>query len=81
MPNLEQALKEFPQLKFIGHGPGFWGSISGEVRVVGQREDGPIRPGGALDRLMDKYPNLYGTYQRDREPAPCPAILSSAGSS
>jgi predicted TIM-barrel fold metal-dependent hydrolase len=60
MPNLENALKEFPQLKFIGHGPGFWGAISGEVSVVGKREDGPIKPGGALDRLMDKYPNLYG---------------------
>jgi len=22
--------------------------------------DGPVTPGGAIDRLMDKYPNLYG---------------------
>ena len=64
LPRLENALKAFPNLPFIGHACGFWSSISGDVT----KEDfgrypkvpRPITPGGALDRLMDAYPNLHG---------------------
>jgi predicted TIM-barrel fold metal-dependent hydrolase len=64
LPRLENALKAFPKLPFIGHACGFWSSISGDVT----KEDfgrypkvpRPITPGGALDRLMDAYPNLHG---------------------
>jgi len=31
LPGLEKALKEFPATQFIGHGPGWWASISGAV--------------------------------------------------
>ena len=56
------ALKEFPDTRFIGHGPGWWASIGGNVtpRDLAGYPDGPVAPGGAIDRLMDKYPNLYG---------------------
>lgn len=64
LPRLENVLKAFPQLPLIGHAAGFWASISADATF----EDfgryppvpKPVVPGGALDRLMDAYPNLYG---------------------
>ena len=62
LPGLETAIKEHPDTIFIGHGPGWWASISGDVKQadLGGYPKGPIAPGGALDMLIDKYPNLYG---------------------
>ena len=62
LPGLERVLKAFPAVQFIGHGPGFWASISGELtaRDLGGYPAGPVKPGGALDRLFDAYPNLWG---------------------
>lgn len=63
LPRLEHALATFPKLNFIGHGPGWWASISGDVKEpkdLGAYPKGPVAPGGAIDRLMDKYPNIYG---------------------
>ena len=62
LPGLEEALKENPQVIFIGHGPGWWASISRDVKQaeLGGYPKGPVAPGGALDTLLDKYPNLYG---------------------
>ncbi len=59
LPRLARALGAFPRLNFIGHGPGWWASISGEVKTVDGYPKGPVKPGGAIDRLMDSYPNLY----------------------
>jgi hypothetical protein len=64
LPRVERVLKAFPKLPLIGHAAGFWASISADA----SNEDfgrypkipTPIKPGGALDRLMKKYPNLYG---------------------
>jgi hypothetical protein len=46
----------------IGHGPGFWASISRDATQasLGGYPKGRVAPGGALDRLMEKYANLYG---------------------
>lgn len=62
LPGLEKALKEFPQTKFIGHGPGWWASISGDAKAadLAGYPKGPVSPGGAIDLLMEKYPNLFG---------------------
>lgn len=62
LPGLEKVLRELPGVVLIGHGPGFWASISGDVTAegLGGYPKGPVAEGGALDRLMDKYPNLYG---------------------
>jgi predicted TIM-barrel fold metal-dependent hydrolase len=62
LPGLERALKTFPNTAFIGHGPGFWASISADVtaRDMGRYPSGPVTPGGALDRLFTAYPNLWG---------------------
>jgi uncharacterized protein len=62
LPRLENAIRSFPKLKFIGHGPGWWASISGhdDQKSLGGYPNGDVQPGGAIDRLMDTYPNIYG---------------------
>jgi predicted TIM-barrel fold metal-dependent hydrolase len=62
LPGLEKAIKEHPETVFIGHGPGWWASISGDAKQddLAGYPKGPITPGGAIDALMDKFPNLYG---------------------
>ena len=49
--------KSIPTRQFIGHGPGWWASISGNVQAadLARYPDGPVAPGGAIDTLMDKY--------------------------
>lgn len=62
LPGLEKVLREVPDVTMIGHGPGWWASISGDVDQsgLGGYPKGPVAPGGAIDRLMEKYPNIYG---------------------
>ncbi len=62
LPRLENAIRSFPGLNFIGHGPGWWASISGldDQKSLGGYPKGKVLPGGAIDRLMEKYPNIYG---------------------
>lgn len=61
LPGLERMLKRFPDTVFIGHGPHFWAEISAEMRPEYRSgyPKGPVVPGGALDRLLTEYPNLY----------------------
>ena len=40
--------------------PGWWASISGDCKSLGSYPKGPVTPGGAIDRLMERYPNIYG---------------------
>ena len=62
LPGLERALKENPHTHFIGHGPGWWASISVNITHadLARYPDGTVAPGGAIDTLMEKYPNLHG---------------------
>jgi uncharacterized protein len=62
LPGLERVLGRFPNVNFIGHGPGFWASISGQIdaKDLGGYPKGPVATGGALDRLFDGYKNLWG---------------------
>jgi predicted TIM-barrel fold metal-dependent hydrolase len=59
LPRLERCLREFPNVKWCGHGPGFWSSISGDDDGRRGYPPGPVTPGGAIDRLMADYDNLY----------------------
>jgi predicted TIM-barrel fold metal-dependent hydrolase len=61
LPGLEKALRQNPDTVFIGHGPGWWASISGDVKRadLGGYPTGAVAPGGAMDRLMDAYPTLF----------------------
>lgn len=62
LPGLERALQAAPGATFIGHATAWWSSISADVtpQTLGGYPTGPVKPGGAIERLMDKYENLYG---------------------
>jgi predicted TIM-barrel fold metal-dependent hydrolase len=62
LPRLAHALATFPKLTFIGHGPGWWASTSGDAKTADFMgyPPRPVAPGGAIDKLMDAYPNLWG---------------------
>jgi predicted TIM-barrel fold metal-dependent hydrolase len=62
LPGLEKALAQFPDLIMIGHGKGWWASIAGGLQQADLQVGfprGPVAPGGAIDRLMDRFENLY----------------------
>jgi len=62
LPGLENVVRDFPDVPFIGHGPGWWASIAGNLAAadLGNYPRGDVAPGGAIDRLMAHYPNLFG---------------------
>jgi predicted TIM-barrel fold metal-dependent hydrolase len=59
LPRLEHCLRAFPNVKWCGHGPGFWAAISGDDDGRPGYPSGPVTPGGAIDRLLAEYDNLY----------------------
>lgn len=58
LPRLESCVKEFPNVKWVGHGPAFWTAISADDPRAGYPTE-PIKPGGALDRLLAEHDNLF----------------------
>lgn len=62
LPGLANSLAAHPDCRFVGHGPGWWASISGDATQadLGGYPRAKVAPGGAIDALMEKYPNLYG---------------------
>lgn len=62
LPGLEHVLQQVPEAMFVGHAQGWWASISGDVTAEEMHgyPDGPVEPGGALDRLLEEYANLHG---------------------
>jgi len=62
LPGLESVLRQLPKGVFIGHAQGWWASISGDVtqEQLDGYPTGKVAPGGAIDALMDRYPNIYG---------------------
>ncbi|QDU98504.1 amidohydrolase family protein [Lignipirellula cremea] len=67
LPALEKVVREVPGCNFIVHGRGFWASISGTTTAsdLGGLPQGAVTAGGALDRLLGKYPNLYADLSGD----------------
>ena len=58
---LRSCLEKFPDLVFIGHGPGFWAEF-GTLRKPEDRFDYiyyGIDDEGMIPKLMREYPNLY----------------------
>ncbi len=62
LPRLERALKLCPKTTFIGHAMAFWSEISADAddQTRGGYPKGPVKRPGKLQKLFDKYPNLYG---------------------
>ncbi len=63
LPMLEEALKTYPALKFVGHSQPFWHEISGDAKpdIESRMEwgKGLVKKGGRLVHLMRNYTNLY----------------------
>ena len=61
LPGLEKVLRSLPEVTLIGHANGWWASISGDANRedMGSYPRRPVTEGGAIDRLMDQYPNIY----------------------
>lgn len=62
LPLLEETLRKFPGIDFLGHSAAFWSEI-GVLREVDDRAGYPAYPidaEGAVPGLLRKYPNLYG---------------------
>ncbi len=59
-PHLEHLLQLAPDTLIVGHGPGFWADMSGDLRDEDKSgyPSGPVTPGGAVPRLLRHYPNL-----------------------
>ncbi|MCD6360644.1 MAG: amidohydrolase family protein [Armatimonadetes bacterium] len=62
LPRLERTLKQFPDLKLLGHSQAFWSEITGDITdsTRGGYPKGKVAPGGAVVRLFEEYENLYG---------------------
>ena len=62
LPRLEKMLIQFPNVKFIAHAYHWWSEISGDVKNNDRLSypNRPIAPGGRVEQLLQKYPNLYG---------------------
>ena len=62
LPGLERVLQSVPDVALIGHANGWWASISGQLTPadMGRYPKEKVVEGGAIDRLMEKYPNIYG---------------------
>ncbi|HUZ47836.1 MAG TPA: amidohydrolase [Terriglobia bacterium] len=58
--NLEPLLRRYPKVHFVGHAPNWWGHISADFTPGRQYPEGPIKPGGLVDRLLSDYANLHG---------------------
>ena len=57
---LERVLAECPETNFICHAPGFWVHISNDEQYKTNRyPKTPVVPGGKIEVLLEKYPNLY----------------------
>lgn len=59
LPRLEKCLQQYPDMYFIGHGPRWWNAISADDDGSCGYPKGPISEGGAADRLLQDYPNMY----------------------
>lgn len=64
LPLLEELLINHPNLIVIGHSQPFWMEISGDTEGMSKEErngfgNGPVKQGGRVTELLDRYPNLY----------------------
>lgn len=57
---LERMLRLCPETNFLGHAPGFWCHISNDdLGLHTSYPKGPVIPGGRIEGLLERYPNLY----------------------
>lgn len=57
--SLEERIRQFPGIRFIGHGPDFWNAISTFQHPKYIHQKGSIKAFGIIDRLLEEYDNFY----------------------
>jgi len=55
----ESILKAYPRTTFIGHADAFWANVSADYHNEAAYPAGPIKRGGATDRWLGDYANLF----------------------
>jgi hypothetical protein len=63
LPQLEECLRQFPNLRFLGHSQAFWAEMTPLGEGAQDRRGypkGTIRVEGRVQELMRRYPNLLG---------------------
>jgi len=62
LPGLRRVLKQCPETVFFAHALHWWAEISGDVREEdrGGYPKGPVTPGGTVEKILKKFPNIYG---------------------
>jgi len=57
---IERMLIKCPETNFLAHSGGFWAHISNDdLFDKAFYPKGPIVPGGRIEKMLEKYPNLY----------------------
>ncbi|HIE13903.1 TPA: amidohydrolase [Candidatus Bathyarchaeota archaeon] len=61
LPRFERMIREHSKTIFIAHGPHWWAEISGDIKPedVSGYPKGPVKPGGKVEYLLQKYPSIY----------------------
>lgn len=62
LPQLEESLRRYPNLKFFGHSQAFWAEMGKDPSIQDRLgyPKGEITQEGRVPQLMRKYGNLYG---------------------
>jgi hypothetical protein len=62
LPGLAKVLETVPNATFIAHANGWWANITAKVTQedMSTYPSGTVIPGGAIDALMERFPNIYG---------------------
>jgi predicted TIM-barrel fold metal-dependent hydrolase len=57
--NLPKILEAYPEVSFIGHAQTWWANLSANPDPSDMYPQGPVTPGGLVDRWLADYPNIY----------------------
>lgn len=57
--NLPKILDAYPEVSFIGHAQTWWANVSANPNPSEMYPQGPVTPGGLVDRWLADYPNIY----------------------
>ena len=62
LPGLQRVLEACPDTVFMAHAPHWWAEVSADVREEdrGSYPDRPVVPGGAVERIFERFENIYG---------------------
>ncbi len=56
---LASRIEQFPNIKFIGHGPHFWNHFSSNTNMYYIHNKGKVNGLGRVDEFLEKYDNFY----------------------